>query len=93
MVRTVAWVVAAAALAWAVGPGHAQAPAVFVAHLWGREQVITVASRAFGVATFEVAEDGASIRYRLEVSRIVDVQMAHIHVAAPGQNGPVVVWL
>jgi hypothetical protein len=93
MIRTVAWVVAVAALAWAVGPGHAQAPVVFVAHLWGREQVPAVATRALGVATFEVAGDGATIRYRLEVSRIVDVQMAHIHVAPPGQNGPVVVWL
>ncbi|MER3456544.1 MAG: CHRD domain protein [candidate division GAL15 bacterium] len=73
-----------------VGP---HAPTAYVAHLWGREQVPTVVTKAWGVATFEVAGDGASIRYRLEVSRLVNVQMAHIHVAPPGQNGPVVVWL
>lgn len=72
---------------------RAQAPVVFLAHLWGREQVPPIATQALGVATFEVAPDGNSIRYRLEVSRAVNVQMAHIHVAPPGQNGPVVVWL
>ena len=73
--------------------GSAQTPTVFVAHLWGREQVPPVVTQALGVATFEVAADGGSVRYRLELSRAVNVQMAHIHVAPPGQNGPVAVWL
>lgn len=91
MGRYGAWAVAVAVVvSW---PGASQAPAVFVAHLWGREQVPTVSTQALGVATFEVAPDGASVRYRLEVSRAVNVQMAHIHIAPPGQNGPVVVWL
>lgn len=93
MGRYAAWVVAVAVAVVVSWPGAAQAPAVFVAHLWGREQVPTVNTQALGVATFEVAPDGASVRYRLEVSRAVNVQMAHIHIAPPGQNGPVVVWL
>ncbi len=93
MERSTRWVVVAAAVVLAAAGAQAQAPAVFVAHLWGREQVPTVVTPALGVATFEVAADGNSIRYRLEVSRLVNVQMAHIHVAPPGQNGPVVVWL
>ncbi len=74
-------------------PGRAQAPAEFVAHLWGREQVPTVETKATGVATFVVAPDGHSIAFRLVLSRAVNVQMAHIHVSPPGSNGPVVVWL
>jgi len=94
MGRRVRWVLGAVAVAVLTAlPGGAQAPAVYVAHLWGREQVPTVATQALGVATFEVAADGSSVRYRLEVSRLVNLQMAHIHVAPPGQNGPVVVWL
>lgn len=93
MGRISVWAAVLAALLGSAASGRAQTANVFVAHLWGREQVPTVASQALGVATFEVAADGNSIRYRLEVSRLVNVQMAHIHVAPPGQNGPVVVWL
>jgi len=93
MGRISVWVAVLAALLGSAAAARAQGANVFVAHLWGREQVPAVATRALGVATFEVAADGNSIRYRLEVSRAVNVQMAHIHVAPPGQNGPVVVWL
>ncbi|MDR5710091.1 MAG: CHRD domain-containing protein [Armatimonadota bacterium] len=73
--------------------GRAQVPAEFVAHLWGREEVPTAETKATGVATFVVAPDGNSIAFRLVLSRVVNVQMAHIHLAPPGSNGPVVVWL
>ncbi len=92
MVRGIRWAILAVALVAAV-PTGAQTPAEFVAHLWGREQVPSVETKATGVATFRVAPDGTSITYRLELSRAVDVQMAHIHVGAVGQNGPIVVWL
>ncbi len=72
---------------------RAQAPAEFVAHLWGWEQVPPVDTRATGVATFVVAPDGNSIAFRLVLSRAMNVQMAHIHLAPPGSNGPIVVWL
>ena len=93
MGRISVWGTVLAALLGSAAAGRAQTANGFVAHLWGREQVPPVASQALGMATFEVAADGNSIRYRLEVSRAVNVQMAHIHVAPPGQNGPVVVWL
>jgi hypothetical protein len=93
MIRGVYWAVLALSLVVAAVPTGAQAPVEFVAHLWGREQVPTVDTKATGVATFRVAPDGNSIAYRLEVSRAVGVQMAHIHVGAVGQNGPIVVWL
>jgi hypothetical protein len=71
----------------------AQQEVTFVAHLWGREQVPFNPSRATGVATFHVAADGNSIHYVLSVRGLNNVNMGHIHMAAPGANGPVVVWL
>ncbi|MDR5684326.1 MAG: CHRD domain-containing protein [Armatimonadota bacterium] len=71
----------------------AQQEVTFVAHLWGREVVPTNPTRATGVATFVVSADGNSIRYELTVNNLNNVQMGHIHLAAPGANGPIVVWL
>jgi glucose/arabinose dehydrogenase len=51
-------------------------------------------STATGRAVFTVNESGDALTYRLEVSDIVDVTMAHIHIASePGENGPPAVWL
>lgn len=51
-------------------------------------------SRARGVATLQLAPDGQSMSYRLIVSNIMDVTMAHIHISAePGGDGPPAVWL
>jgi hypothetical protein len=46
-----------------------------------------------GVAGFEISRDRQSIFYQLIVARIQNVHMAHIHLAPPGETGPVVVWL
>ena len=40
-----------------------------------------------------LAPDGESLRYKLIASNIENVFMAHIHMEAPGVNGPIVVWL
>jgi hypothetical protein len=50
-------------------------------------------SEASGSAVFRVAPDGESLTYRLTVSNIENVTMAHIHNGPAGTNGPVVVWL
>jgi hypothetical protein len=65
----------------------------FIAPLSGREEVPPVETRATGVAQFKVSRDGTEIEYRLNVANIENVTMAHIHLAAAGANGPVVVWL
>lgn len=73
------------------GPGENRN---FRAHLSGDEEVPTaVDTRATGQATFQLSKDGESLTYRLNVANIEDVMMAHIHNAAAGQNGGVVVWL
>jgi hypothetical protein len=73
---------------------RAQAPRMhYGAILTGDEQVPRVATRAFGTAVFEVQPGGNAIRYWLTVVDIANVQMAHIHIGAPGEAGPVAVWL
>jgi hypothetical protein len=65
----------------------------FVAHLSGGQEVPAAETRATGQAVFNVSKAGDEIRYRLIVANIENVTMAHIHLAAAGVNGPVVVWL
>jgi hypothetical protein len=68
----------------------------FRAHLSGSEEVPTNESLAQGQAIFKVVTDGTEIQeihYKLIVANIENVVAAHIHIAAPGVNGPVVVWL
>ncbi len=50
-------------------------------------------SRGQGVAKFQLSADGAEMTYRLNVANIENLLMAHIHIAAPGSDGPVAVWL
>lgn len=77
-----------AGLASARGPGRN-----FRAHLEGGNEVPPVATNARGQATFQLSRDGSELSYRLIVANIEDVLMAHIHLGAEDQNGPVVVWL
>jgi hypothetical protein len=65
----------------------------FVAPLSGHQEVPPVATKARGVATFRLSRDGSTLTYRINVARLDDVTMAHIHLAPAGQNGPVVAWL
>jgi hypothetical protein len=47
-----------------------------------------------GKATFDLSKDGSSIHYKLDVDKISDVTMAHIHaVGEGGTPGPILVWL
>jgi hypothetical protein len=47
-----------------------------------------------GQAIFQFSEDGTALHYKLIVANLDNVTQAHIHIApAPGQNGPVRLWL
>ncbi|MGW8284718.1 MAG: CHRD domain-containing protein [Candidatus Deferrimicrobiaceae bacterium] len=47
-----------------------------------------------GKATFDLSKDGSSIHYKLDVEKISDVTMAHIHaVGEDGTPGAILVWL
>lgn len=63
------------------------------AHLAGGFEVPPVDSRAQGQAIFQLNRDRDELSYRLIVSNIENVTMAHIHLAPAGENGPVVAWL
>ncbi len=70
-----------------------QARTAWVAYLSNTEEVPTNASRATGMASFQLNAAGNAINYWLSVDNFQNVMMAHIHIGAAGQNGPVAVWL
>jgi len=65
----------------------------FRAHLSGDQEVPANESLAQGQAIFQLSKDGKELSYKLIVANLEDLHMAHIHRAAAGVNGGVVVWL
>lgn len=65
----------------------------FRTHMTGGEEVPPNNSRAQGQTVLQVTSDGMAMHYRLNVANIENVTQAHIHLAAAGENGPVVAWL
>ena len=59
----------------------------FTASLSGADEVPANASTATGTATLAI--DGSAITYTINVTDMVNAVVAHIHVAAPGVNGPI----
>ena len=65
----------------------------FGTHLKGQNEVPARDTNAQGQAIFRVSDDGQSVSYKLIAANINNAFMAHIHMAAAGVNGPIVVWL
>ena len=65
----------------------------FVAHLDGRQEVPVRPTHAAGEAVFQLSADKTALSYQLIVANIENVVAAHIHLGAPGVNGPVVAFL
>jgi hypothetical protein len=63
------------------------------AHLSGAQEVPATGSAGVGEARFHLSRDGSAITYRLLVANIENTIMSHIHLAAAGSNGSIVVWL
>jgi len=59
----------------------------FTATLSGAEEVPANSSTATGTATFSIT--GSEITYTVNVNGLQNPVLSHIHVAAPGENGPV----
>jgi hypothetical protein len=64
----------------------------FRTHASGSEEVPPNNSRAQGNAIFTLNDDG-TLSYKLIVANIENVTQSHIHNAAKGVNGGIVVWL
>jgi hypothetical protein len=73
-------------------PAAELAPPVFQTSLSPGEEVADppVESVARGHAVLRLSRDGTELHYRVTVSRIENVTMAHLHLAPAGANGPVV---
>jgi len=55
--------------------------------------VPSVATAASGTISLWLNPAGTEIRYKLTVTDLNNVTMAHLHLGALGKNGPPVVWL
>ncbi|MGH2353098.1 MAG: CHRD domain-containing protein [Chloroflexota bacterium] len=66
---------------------------VGVAHLSGGEEVPPVQTAARGLAVFWLRPDGSGLQFDLSTVGLTNVTGGHIHLGAPGVNGPVVVNL
>jgi aldose sugar dehydrogenase len=65
----------------------------FIAALNGRQEVPPVETRGAAFARFEFNDDG-TVEFSLRAVRSIEqVTMAHIHLGARGQNGPIVAFL
>jgi hypothetical protein len=62
-------------------------PTNFSATLSGANEVPAVVTPATGTATIDV--DGDEIDYSIDVTDLQNAVFAHIHIAPPGENGPV----
>ena len=77
-----------AALPSVVSAEHIQA------NLTGYQEVPSVSTPASGTFDAQVANDDESFSYELTFSGLVGtVQQSHIHIAQPGVNGSIVIWL
>jgi len=76
-----------------VSVGSAENTKNFAASLRGSNEVPPRDTNAAGNTIFRVLNDGTEIYYKLIVGNIDNVVAAHIHLAAEGINGPVVVGL
>ena len=65
----------------------------FKAKLSGGEVVPPVKTTAKGEAIFQLSEEGNELTYKLTVSDIENVTVAHIHDGKYGKNGPPIVSL
>ncbi|HSI77888.1 MAG TPA: CHRD domain-containing protein, partial [Lunatimonas sp.] len=66
---------------------------LFGAFLTGTEEVPPVNANGAGSVKFEVINNGAGIKYEVRVANTEGIVAAHIHKAAFGVNGPIMVDL
>jgi len=66
---------------------------LFSTFLRGSNEVPEVQTRAIGLTQASLVEDGAKLNLLTAIARLprrVDITMAHLHLGAEGENGPVI---
>src|SRR4029450_1505554 len=89
--RTLAVLFAAGLVA--VGVAVARINGNWSDHANGAQEVPPRDTQGQAQAIFHLSPDGTALDYQLIASNIDNVFMAHIHMQAPGVNGPIVVCL
>jgi hypothetical protein len=69
------------------GDGGTEPDTEFEANLSGSDEVPAVTTPASGNATVSI--QGSAIVYQVDVANLENAVVSHIHVAPPGENGPV----
>ena len=83
-----------AAGAFAVGGIALAGTTQYRADLRGSSEVPPVQTSGEASFKLKLSEDGQSARYDLKIDEpLTDLFMAHLHMAPPGVNGGIVVWL
>jgi hypothetical protein len=77
----------------AVGAAVAAVDRNWSTHANGATEVPARDTHAQGQAILKLSKDGTQLDYKLIASNIENVTQAHIHTAAAGVIGPIVVWL
>jgi len=71
----------------------ASAPAThFVAHLTGAQEVPPTDSAGTGKLDIRLVSHGTKLRFKLTSNGVSQITQSHIHIGAPGVNGPVTVF-
>ena len=70
-----------------------KAKSTYKAMLASKQLASSGKTKANGHAEFVFSKDGKELTYKLYVSGIDSVSMAHIHHGPFGKEGPIVVWL
>jgi len=75
------------------GVVSADAPARhFLAHLTGDQEVPPTGSPGTGMLDLRLTDNDTKLRFRLRAEGVTRIIQSHIHIGAPGTNGPVVVF-
>ncbi len=74
-------------------PSVASAEMTFVARLSGAQVSPPVTTNGSGLGVFRLSTDQKSLSYDLVVQDLTNVTVAHLHIAPPGESGPVAIPL